>query len=143
MVDFVGALELWKLIVGVLVFTVTSIAGGLMWVGKRIRAVSSDVAQEALAPHAATVGRVAGVERDLADVAEDIKVLKQDHGLIAKRMSRLETTIENVARREDLVTLSREFAEFRGTVVAENRQMSGMVDSMYKALLRADRDVKS
>jgi hypothetical protein len=140
MEPYTGFLELWQLTFGVVVGLVTGWAGLATYFSRRIRSISTDVAIEVSAPHKETMGRVDQVERQLSHVAGDVATLRQDHAAIGRRMSSIEATMEGVARKDDLALLAREFAEFRGSALSELRVTSGQVDTLYRALVRANQD---
>ncbi|MGB3409127.1 MAG: hypothetical protein WBA67_16720 [Jannaschia sp.] len=111
-------------------------SGIVFWVHRRMKAVAEGVSRDASAPYGATLKRVEKLEQDVHRISEDVSSLLVDQRGMDKRMGRIETVIEGVARKEDLSGLSREFAEFRGTVTAENKQIGGMVHSIHAAILR-------
>lgn len=137
--EVLGIFEVWQVVLGTMVLTTGALVTVIAWLAKRVRAVSMDVAGEVMAPHEATVGRVQRVEERLAAVADDMHSLRSDHAAIGRRMSRLETTIETVARKDDLAEIAREMSEFRGAATAEIRQIGGMTHSIHQAILRANR----
>jgi hypothetical protein len=139
-VSYIGFMELWELMLGLVVGTVGAWAALATWFSRRVRAISHDVAVEVGAPHRETMRRVDQVEQQLAGVAGDVATLRDDHAAIGRRMSRLEQTMEGVARKDDLALFAREFAEFRGSALSQLRVTSGQVDTLYRALVRANQD---
>ena len=133
----IWGLELWKLALGTLAGTSTAVVGIILWLGKRVRAISADAAQEAMAPHSDTMRRVAAVEKDVAAVRHDVKNLRQEHMGLGERLHRMDGAMQRLAGKEDLAQFARDFSEFRGRTDAELRSVGGMVHSIHEAILRS------
>jgi archaellum component FlaC len=126
--------------------TLMTIAGGVGWLlifaWKRVKAVSDVSAREALEPFKATLQRLEKVEEDVHQTTSDVASLRTSQGALSNRIGRIETTLESVARKEDVSVLYREFVEFRGGTASELRQISSMVHSITTAILRSGDDKK-
>ncbi len=124
----------------------TAIAGGasalIVWSWRRIKAISDVSARDAMEPFKATLKRLEQVESDVNQTTHDVANLRTALNALGTRTGRIETTLESVARKEDVAALHREFVEFRGGTAADLRQVSSMVHSITAAILRAGEGTK-
>jgi hypothetical protein len=116
------------------------LGGAAAWGYRRVKAISIDTLRDAMAPHADTRRKVEHIEAGLQAVKAEVGALRLDHGQIARRITSLEHVMEGVARKEDLHALTREFVEFRGATSKELDRNSGMLDTVYRAILRASKE---
>lgn len=126
--------------VGILTAISGFLGGVLIWVWKRIRAISDGSARDAVEPFKETVKRLEKLEVDVHQTTHDVANLRTSQTALSGRIGRIETTLESVARKEDVAGLFREFAEFRGSTTSELRQISSMVHSITTAILRSSDD---
>ncbi|WP_299370456.1 hypothetical protein [uncultured Tateyamaria sp.] len=124
------ALRTVDLVIG-LMLTVFSVgAGGVYWLQRRIKAIASAGDVKADASRLALSDRMGKLE-------EDLRSLDDGFATIERRVSNVERTLETVARSSDVALIRSEMAEMRGAFSTHLAQLTGMVDTLYKAALRA------
>ena len=117
------------ILVGLVVTVVTGGSGIALWFGRRIRAASQDVVREVGERQRATGHKLSSVEQEVAALGRKV-------ARVEERVTHTEKQLETVARQSDLAAVQTSLAEMNGTM----RAVSGQLDTLYKAALRAGQD---
>lgn len=122
-------------ILGFVVLAIGAMSSLVYWVNRRVRSVAIDATEGDQVSRAET-------QKRLSDLEADVNGLRQDVSDLGGRMAGLERNLETVARTQDVTNLSNTVAEMRGYVQSQMHTMSGQVDTLYKAALRASQEEK-
>lgn len=129
-----------QFLVGFLALIFTTAAGVMLWFHRRVKAIAEAVHAEGSASWHGLGQRLDAVEEDVEKVAHDVRNVRAQNDALGRRLDKMEASISMLARKEDVALLSRDLAKFQGEVGAEIRRNSGMIHTMYEALVRASSD---
>lgn len=119
-----------NVVIGLLISVFCTISGIVYWFHRRMHAVAVDANAQNVLSRKETNKR-------LTDVEQDINALRHDIGGLSGRMSGVENSMETVARVNDVSLINSTLSEMRGLFSAQIHAMSGQVDTLYQAALRA------
>lgn len=123
-------------VIGLIVLAFTSVSGLVWWFYRRMQAVARATNKQYDVSRQVSLQRMTELEQGMSGLHDDVSSLTQ-------RVSGVEKSMETVARSSDVNHLAQSLAELRGAFSAQMHAMSGQVDTLYKAALRASNTEKS
>lgn len=119
-----------NVVIGLIVLVFTTVSGLVYWLHKRMHAV-------AITANSQNVRSASESNQRLSELEDELNGLRSDVRHLTGRTSRIEQNIETVARAQDVHLINTTLAEMRGSFSAQMLAISGQVDTLYKAALRA------
>jgi len=126
----IDALRTVDLVIGLIITLFTVGVAIVLWLQRRMRAIATAGDRKADASRAATAQR-------LIDLETDVEGLRTEVQSVNGRLGHVERSLETVARVRDVDRIRSEIAEMRGSFTTHMAMVSGQVDTLYKAALRA------
>lgn len=119
-----------EVLVGLIGTAFAALTGFLFWIDRRSRRFAEDV-------HRQLNGERSVDAMERTDIDGRLKNVERTVGEVEERVEHVERALETVARQADVAELRAEVGAMSAGLTAQMTAVTGMVDTLYKAAIRA------